>query len=169
MRFILPALLSLLAADTAFAASRYPGVGPYIFTGTATVLSGGSGCLGSSPLNVTGDAVVANKNGNALDLHIKAATGVSAVVLTINNIPLQYGVQSSGSLTYVLLPQTASYTGTYNSAVTTKGRNGNFGETITVVSGPFVIGGSGSCQIGLDITATPGINKALLKLFNNVL
>jgi hypothetical protein len=158
----------MIAIAFSASAATAPNAGPYIFTGTETLQSGNSSnCLPTSPLSISGDAVVSGDH--TLYLHIKATSNNPATGIDIKNIVLQFGVSSGGRLSYVLLPRTGSYNGAFNGAVTTAGSDGSFSESITLLTGPLQIGHSGQCQTAFDLTMKPGINKALLKLFGGVL
>ncbi len=167
-------LASLMGAGLISAASAapVPTGGPYIFTGTATILSGNSDCLGApSPASIAGDALVAN-GGSGFDLHITSSAVTYAVAASFKTYnyasPVLFGRTESGSLSYLLLPSTASHTGSFSS-LAARGTAGGFTDTITLTTGPLMGTAKGSCTIQLALTFTPGINKALLKLLKGVL
>jgi hypothetical protein len=167
-------LASMLAAGLVSNASAapVPGGGPYIFTGTATILSGNSDCLGApSPAAIAGDAIVAS-GGSGFDLHITSSAVTYAVAANFKTYsgfsPVQFGRTQTGSLSYFLLPSTVQHAGSF-SALAERGTGGGFTDTITLTTGPLIGKPAGTCQIELTLTLTPGINKALLKLLKGVL
>jgi hypothetical protein len=172
VRFDLITTAAALAACCAgpATAAKLPANGPYTFTGTATILSGPSDCIGTSPAPVTGDAIVSSK-GQTFLLHIKSSTAVAAtgIVFSANHqVIVRYGVQVNGTTSYVLLPKTTARSGRF-AALAAAGTGASFTDMITLDSAPLLVGKTGSCQIGLALTLTPGINKALLKLLSGVL
>ena len=151
-------------------AAKVPADGPYTFTGSATILSGASDCIGASPAAISGDAIVSEK-GKKFLLHIKASSDVAATGIDFSanqNVIVRYGVQVSGATSYVLLPKTTPHAGKF-AALAAAGTGSSFTDAITLVTTPLLVGKTGSCEIGLALTMTPGINKALLKLLNGVL
>lgn len=158
---------SFIVSGNAFALSaNTPVGGPYKFTGTATLLSGNSTCLGESPASISGDAVI---SGRTFVLHIKSSSATYATGITFNGYSPVYGQTVTGSVSYVLLPSTETHKGRFAALATPGGSGGVFTEAITLQTGALIGTAKDSCQIGLSIGLTSGINKALMKLLNGVL
>jgi hypothetical protein len=167
-------IASLLAAGliSNTSAAPLPTGGPYTFTGTATILSGNTDCLGApSPAAIAGDGIVA-KGGSGFNLHITASAVTYAFAGNFKTYsgysPVLFGRTETGSLSYFLLPSTVQHPGTFTS-LAERGTSGGFTDTLTLTTSPLIGKATGSCTIELSLSFKPGINKALLKLLNGVL
>ncbi len=160
----------VIISGNAFALNaNTPVGGPYKFTGTATVLSGNPSCLGESPASISGDALV---SGQTFVLHIKSSSATYATGITFKSngySPVPYGQPVSGSVSYVLLPSTETHKGSFTALASSGSSGSTFTEQMTLQTGALSGTTKETYQIGLAITLTSGINKALLKLLGGVL